>query len=322
MTEFAICPYCKDALDDSKPIIVLNNEKVHSECAVGAGDITTGLDGSVVSVPGVNVLLMGPPGTGKTHVLRTLIDAGIKDIFCIFTEPGMEVMADTRVASEAYRKALKENHIHWKYVAPAQSSWAQFQTSVRDALTFDIGTLQKRVAVDKQNQFLNVLQACENFKCDRCKQEFGNVDDWGVDRALVFDSLSGLNVMLLGMAAGSKPVITQPEWGQAMKMEEAFINRLSLGLQCHFIMCAHVDRQTDMLSGGVKQMPSALGQKLPPVISRFFSDVILTVKEGDKFTWTTSSSTSDTKARNIINSSKLEPSFVPIIKQWRANNAI
>jgi hypothetical protein len=36
---------------------------------------------------------MGASGTGKTHSIRTLVDAGL-EVFVLFTEPGMEVLAD------------------------------------------------------------------------------------------------------------------------------------------------------------------------------------------------------------------------------------
>lgn len=275
-----------------------------------------------MSIPGTNTLLMGPPGTGKTHSLRTLIDAGLEEIFVIFTEPGMEVLLDQRNASDSYRAALVAGRVHYHYVAPGQASWKAMMAAVTDAISFDIGTLQKRAATDKKEnaQFLDVLRVCENFKCQHCGKEFGNIDNFTTKQALVVDSLSGLNTMLLGMAAGSKPIITQPEWGQAMKMEEAFINKLALGTHCHFVLCAHVDRQVDMLSGGIKQMPSALGQKLPPLIGRYFSDVILSTREGDKFTWSLATSTADTKARNLPFLDKQEQSFVPIINQWKKAN--
>ena len=41
------------------------------------------------ALPGVNVLLMGPSGTGKTHSIGTLVDLGI-DVFYLALEAGME----------------------------------------------------------------------------------------------------------------------------------------------------------------------------------------------------------------------------------------
>jgi len=41
------------------------------------------------SLPGFNVMLMGPAGSGKTHALGTLVDSGI-EVFYLALEPGLE----------------------------------------------------------------------------------------------------------------------------------------------------------------------------------------------------------------------------------------
>jgi len=41
------------------------------------------------ALPGTNVLLMGPAGTGKTTAIGTLVDAGI-ETFYMGLEPGLE----------------------------------------------------------------------------------------------------------------------------------------------------------------------------------------------------------------------------------------
>jgi predicted ATPase len=38
-------------------------------------------------------MLLGASGSGKTYSIRTLLDAGL-EVFVLFTEPGMEVLAD------------------------------------------------------------------------------------------------------------------------------------------------------------------------------------------------------------------------------------
>ena len=44
---------------------------------------------TVSLLPGVNVMLMGPAGTGKTHSIGTLVDSGV-EVFAIFLESGQE----------------------------------------------------------------------------------------------------------------------------------------------------------------------------------------------------------------------------------------
>lgn len=258
-------------------------------------------------IPGVNTLLMGAPGTGKTHAIRTLVEAGL-EVFVLFTEPGMEVLGDT-----------DPEQVHWHYIPPADVGWDTFIKNAKSVNTFDAAALQKMPGMNKQaySQFIDVLNVCQDFTCQRCSKEFGSIDQFGTDKVFVFDSLSGLNIMLLDLVVGGKPLRTLPDWGIAMDNEEKFLNKLCLGTTCHFVLTAHIDRQVDEVLGGIKIMASALGKKLPAQIPRFFSDVIMTVREGDTFTWATASAQADTKARNLPWKDQQDPSFKPIIDNWR-----
>lgn len=261
-------------------------------------------------IPGVNVLLMGAPGSGKTHSIRTLVDAGL-EVFVLFTEPGMEVLGDT-----------DPEKVHWHYIPPAQAGWDSMIKNAKSVQQFDNAALQKMPGMNKQayGQFIDVLNQCQNFHCQRCEKDFGGVDEWGTDKAFVFDSLSGLNIMALDLAVGGKPIRTLPDWGIAMDNEEKLINRLCLGTQCHFVLCAHLERETDEVLGGIKLMASALGRKLSPQLPRFFSDVIMTVNKQGAFTWTTANAQADTKARNLPWKEDQPPSFNPIITNWRTQS--
>lgn len=272
---------------------------------------------------GVKVMLMGAPGSGKTHSLRTLVDAGL-EVFCVFTDNGMDVMRDLRYASDTYKAALAAKNVHWKYVAPAITKWGDFRAAFKMGQNFDIGTLQKQPATDKLAfpQFGELLSAMENFVCDHCGKAFGNVDEWDDKRALILDGLSGTNSMLLSWAAGSKPAVSQPEWGQAMKMQLAFIERLTLGLRCHTIILAHLDREVDMTVGSVKLMPLALGNKNAPQLGKFFTDTILAERVIEpsgamKWSWNLGRVDADVKARNLTWTANQIPSFVPLIENWR-----
>ncbi len=88
--------------------------------------------------------------------------------------------------------------------------------------------------------------------------------------------------------------------------------------KCHFVLIAHVERETDAVLGGVKIMVSALGSKLAPKIPPMFSDVILTVREGSKWMWDTGSALADVKTRNLVVGQGLPADFRPIIEKWKS----
>jgi len=258
---------------------------------------------------GVNVMLVGATGTGKTYSIRTLLDVGITP-FCLFTEPGFEsVLGD-----------LPKDKIHWCYIPPANPSFEAMIDSARKINTLSLKSLSQLADINKREyaQFVEVIAALHNFKCARTGEEFGDIGDWGPDRAIVVDSLSGLNIMAMSLVVGSKPVKSMADWGIAMSNLEALIQKLCTDTRCHFILTAHLERSQDEITGGLTITASVLGKKLAPKIPRFFDDVINCQREGTVFTWSTAALNVDLKARNLPISDKLEPSFVPLINNWRA----
>lgn len=263
------------------------------------------------SVPGFNVMLCGTTGTGKTHSIRTLVEAGI-ETFVLFTEPGMEVLAD-----------LPPEKLHWHYVAPAAPDFADMISSAQKINTMSFEALTKLPDINKRNytEFIDVLTTLSNFKCDRTGQSYGSVDSWGPDRAIVVDSLTGLSIMAMNLVAGSKPVKSMADWGVAIDNLERLITKLCVDTKCHFILLAHLERETDEVTGGTSLMASTLGRKLAPKLPRFFSDVVQSKRNVDKFVWSTAASNVDLKARNLPISDNLPPSFAPILSKWHTHQA-
>lgn len=263
-----------------------------------------------MSVPGINVMLCGTTGTGKTHSIRTLVEAGL-EVFVLFTEPGMEVLAD-----------IPSDKLHWKYVAPSAPDFADMIASAEkiNSLSFkalaDLPDINKR----KYTEFVSVLTCLSDFKCDRTGQSYGSVDSWGPDRALVVDSLTGLSIMAMNLVAGSKPVKSMADWGVAIDNLERLITKLCVDTKCHFVLTAHLERETDEVTGGTSLMASTLGRKLAPKLPRFFSDVIHVKRNADKFVWSTATSNVDLKARNLPIREDLPPSFVSLIQNWKAKS--
>ena len=259
------------------------------------------------SVPGTNTLLMGAPGSGKTHALRTLVAAGL-EVFVIFTEPGMEVLSD-----------VPSDKLHWHYIPPATPGWDALLDTAKKVNTMPNSTLQQLPNINAKDysQVMDILKQCQNFTDERTGKEYGDVTTWGTDRVIVLDSLTGFNIMAMDLVVGSKPVKSLVDWGVAMDMEERTIDQLTLGTKCHFVLTAHLDKQVDEVMGGVNIVPNALGRKIGPSLGRFFSDVILCQKTTEGWTWSTSNDKADLKARNIQWKDGQIPSFVPLIQHWK-----
>lgn len=260
-------------------------------------------------IPGSKTLLFGPPGGGKSHAVRTLLEAD-KDlqVFCLFTEPsGMAILGDTPV-----------ERLHWHYVAPSQPGFASLIQQAKNVNTFSVDKLFGMEGNKKDySQFIDLLLQMSNFHCERCDKDFGSVDSWSTDRVFVLDSLSGLNLMARELTTGGKPAISLPEWGVAIDTEAKLINTLTLGCESHFVLIAHVDREVDEVLGGQKLLPAALGRKLPAQIGRFFDDVVYASHNGATFQWSTLTANVDSKARMLPIAKELKPTFVAIIEAWK-----
>lgn len=262
-----------------------------------------------LTIPAPKILLVGATGSGKTHSLRTLIDAGY-EVFAIFTEPGMEVVAD-----------IPTEKLKWHYIPPASPDWAAMIDSATKINSLSFEALTKMGDINKRQytEFIDVLQTMANFKDDRTGQSFGSVDTFDPKtRAIFFDSLSGLNIMAMNLVAGSKPVKSMADWGVAMDNLERFITRMTTAIPCTVVMTAHLEREQDEVTGNVQLMASTLGRKLAPRLPRFFSDVIHCRRDGATFSWSTATVNVDLKARNLPISDKLPPSFVPLITAWKS----
>lgn len=257
-----------------------------------------------------NVLLFGPVGSGKTFSLRTIVDAGL-ELFVIQTEPS-EVLSD-----------LPKDRVHWHYIAPTQVGWDTLRDKAKKINTMSPDALSKLVDINrsKYQQWMEFIDTCNDFVDDRTGERYGDVMTWDTSRALVIDSLTGLNKMVMALQVGGKPTKEWRDWQIAQDTLEEALDNLTGGTKCLFVLTAHAERETDEVSGGIQVMVSTLGKKLAPRLPRFFSDVVYTKKEVDRFFWSTASPGVDTKQRNLPLGDKLLPSFVPLLETWKQRAA-
>ncbi|HSW65374.1 MAG TPA: AAA family ATPase [Dissulfurispiraceae bacterium] len=265
------------------------------------------------SLQGTNTILLGPTKSGKTTSLRTVLDVpDIKKIFAIFTEPRFDVLS---------RDVL--DRIHWRYIPPGQADWAALRNAALQVNTMSNDALQKIQGSgrDKMNQFLDILTQCNDF-VDQNGERWGDVASWGTDRLLWFDGLTGLNKMARQLAVGMKPIMSQPDWGVAMKTIQDWVEIMTTQTRCHFVLISHIERELDEIRGGSRNMVSTLGRKLAPLIPTNFSDVILSVKEGANFYWDTADVSTDVGSSNLPLASKQPASFVPLFEAWKKKGGV
>lgn len=268
-----------------------------------------------LSIPGSKTMLMGPPGSGKTSALATLpaCSPNLKS-FTIFLEPsGMSMLHH-----------IPDDRFHWKYIPSSQAGWDALKNTANSLNTFTQKALQGLSNVDstKYRQFIDLITALTNLTCDRCGRSFGNSEKLGTDWVLNLDSLSPLNDMAMDLVAGGKPFKSESDWGAGIEMEKKFLNMLTLGHRCHFILIAHTSRETDPESKIEKIMPGALGRKFPQEIGRFFDDIPYSHISNGKFLWSTVVTGVDSKSRRLPLGKDYPPSFVPIFQAWEKQGGL
>jgi len=261
------------------------------------------------------ILLLGDPGSGKTDSLTTLMKGGL-ELFVLVTEPGgVESLIDATV-----RRNLPVDRLHWSVVPPSSPGFGALRDMIRvvKVMSFkDIADIKQGVGKPEMNALEAFLNNIQNFHCDRTEKDYGDVTEWNDDRAFALDSLSGLNLIAMSHTIGYKPSAHQGEWGIAMNLEEQLIHKLTSDCKCTFVLTGHVDRDFDTVLGTSRLAPAALGSKLGPRIPRFFSEVVRTVRDVNGFHWSTADSSLALKNRALPVSSKLEPTFEPIIDVYR-----
>lgn len=264
-----------------------------------------------------SVLLLGPPGTGKTHAITTVMEAGL-ELFYICTEPnGIETLIDVMKS-----KNLSPDLLHYKIIEPARPGFHSLHSMATRVTQMGFDSLSKLGPTERTNaQFLTLVSTLNNFIDDRTGKSYGDVSKFPPTYALAIDSLSGLNIMAMDLTIGDKVTAHQGEWGIAMNMLDKLILSLTSNLKCLFILTAHVEPERDEITGGTKLMSATLGRKLAPKVPRFFSEVVLAQTEGASYLWSTSHPQIDLKHRSLPLGNKLPPTFKPIISAYQARLA-
>lgn len=270
------------------------------------------------TLSGPKVLLMGPSGTGKTHSIGTLVEQGI-EVFYFAYEQGHEALYGYFTDNN---KPIPSN-LHTCTVAAPSASFSEMADSVSYVSRLSYEALKKQTDPNrsKYNQLEGFLRSFNNVTDDD-GVKYGPVDDFGTNRAIVIDGLTGLCASAMQTVIGGKFDRDQKDWGLAQNMIENTLRKLTSECRCHIILIAHVERETDPNGGGLKLMASALGRALAPKLPAMFSDVILTKRLGREFVWDTEDPTADLKSRNLPINAKNQPTFKLIIDKWKSRGGV
>lgn len=268
------------------------------------------------------MLLLGPAGSGKTWSIWTLLALGLH-VYVLGTEQNfLETLLDAIHANVPKDKVDEVmSRLHWHYIQPASPSAAAMDDMAKKIGNMsyaDLSNLKMGIAKDDTQQFRSLLETCNNFVDDKTGQAHGSIFALGQNNAFVLDSLSGVNTMAMDLTVGMKPVAAQGEWGVAMNLEEKFLMKLTSDMKCLLVVIAHIERETNEITGGTQIMAAALGRKLAPKLGKMFSEVVLARrgKTAADFKWSTYDTTADLKNRALPISDSIEPSFRVV---WEAH---
>lgn len=271
------------------------------------------------SYPGVpageeapKVLLLGQPGAGKTDSIATLLAAGM-EVFVIFTEQGKESLLESCI-----RRGLPMDKLHWARVSAGSPGFGSLKNIAKVINRSTQKEMQGGDGIENKNyqQMVELIGLCENF-VDQNGVSYGNATDWGNNRALVIDGLSGVNTMCMDLVVGAKPVKTIADWGIAMDAEMRFINQCVNSLTAMFVLVAHLEINKDEVDGKIYKFPKVLGNKNTYDFGKYFSDVILAEDNGGgKYNWCTDAKGMQLKTRNLKKAAELKPDFVQLVSKW------
>ena len=273
---------------------------------------------ATMTLPGPKVLLEGPAGTGKTYAIGTLVDwaaAHGKEVFVLFTENGLETLLG--YWTDKGKEVPTCLHYHTVHTRPLGIESLMRAADNVGKLSYEsITKMSDPNRGGENNAFYKILAACSDFPDDRTGSKFGPIDKWGTERIFVIDSLSELSNAAMKMVIGNKPTAAPPDYGVAQNNLMNFLRLVTQGIRPTVLVTAHVSREQDEITGGVKLMTKAVGKALANEIPQLFSDVIYTVREGTSFYWDTAAANVDVKSRNLPIAAKQPPDVGRIMDKW------
>lgn len=269
---------------------------------------------------GPKVVIMGLGGVGKTYCLGTLVDwasANGYEVAVLFTENS----AETLLGYFRDKGAEPPPNLFWHQQTTKPLSLKALMQTADSVGKLSYEALAKSIDSNRggdNNAFFKILGSCANFVDDRTGRALGAIDSWTLKdrRIFVMDSLTETGNAAMKMQIGSRPMASPGDYGVAQNNLMNFLRLCTQGMECPFVMTAHVDREIDAVTQSAKIMIKAIGKALATEIPTLFSDVIYATRDGDKFFWDTAAYGVDTKTRSLGYRSKIDPNFTQIFDVW------
>lgn len=272
-------------------------------------------------VTGPKIVLMGAAGTGKTHAIGTLCDWAAGNGFevaILFAGNEAEVLLGY------YRDRGLEPppcvFWHQQLVRPISMQDMIDNSEKIASLTYESLTKVTDGNRRNNNAMRDILSFLNSFIDDRTGKNLGPIDAFPVTRILVIDPLTEVANAFMKAMIGSRPTAAPPDYGVSQNNFMNFLRYLTQGIVCPVVINAHVNREFNELTQSTTISIKSIGKALATDIPPLFSEVILTVREGDKFYWDTLQFGVDSKTRSLGHKSKMDPNFKTVMDKWVTRN--
>lgn len=280
---------------------------------------------------GPKILLQGDSGTGKTFAIGTIVDWAARQspprqVRVLFTEPGLETLlgywrdppVDPTTGRPTRPARPVPDNLAWHVTKGGVIGLAGLMDAAKKVGTLSYQSLTTIVDADRgtNNPAFRILEALANFPDDRTGKKLGNFGEWGPEVIFAADSLSEFGNAYSKMVIGNKPMMAQNEYGVAQNNLMNFLRLLTHGLRCTVVMTAHLQKQTNELTGATTLMTKAIGKAMSDDIPQLFSEVLYCYREGGAWYWDTSASNVVTKTRYLPIKAKIVPDLGLIMDKW------
>ena len=283
------------------------------------------------SLSGPKILLQGDSGAGKTFAFAKAVEWAARqdppiEVCVLFVEPGLETLLgfwrDPPVTVEGkpvWPASEIPPNLHWHQVLNPGLPFDALIDAATKVGQLSYEGLTKVVDGSRatNNPYLKILTALGDFPDDRTGKKLGNISKWKpTERILIIDSLTALSDAAMKMVIGNKPTASLPDYGVAQNNLMNFLRYLTQGFDPCVIMTAHLQRQTNELTGGVQLMTKGIGKAMADDIPPLFSEVLYAYREGREWFWDTSAPNVTTKTRYLPIKPKIVPDLGVILDKW------